>query len=344
MNTLNISNQDRILILAPHPDDECIGPGGILCLYPQLCDVFVLTDGAQGQGNSTLEKCRRIRRDEFQKEMECLGIKNYRLFDIPDGMLMRHPDCLDHFDLRSYTKFFVTGCKDNHADHTAAYLCLVHALESQNINNAEIYLYEVHNPLEQPTHYLDITGCIDKKVELIQKHASQLVTLPYDRYARISAEYRALQNRMNGRMIEVYSKTGTDAEADHQKISLENDLQKFKRFYGVLTKWMLSTAQRDVGDVLSDMGIRSCVIYGYAELGKILRSRLKGSGVKLAYILDKKINEDHDNVRFFYPGKEVPDTDIVIVTAIYYYDEIKRELEGYGYGNIISLEELVDKI
>lgn len=46
---LSVSNQDKIVIIAPHPDDECIGTGGLLALYPTLCDVIVLTDGRQGQ-------------------------------------------------------------------------------------------------------------------------------------------------------------------------------------------------------------------------------------------------------------------------------------------------------
>ena len=43
-----IDSEDKIAIIAPHPDDECIGVGGILSLYPELCDVFVLTDGRYG--------------------------------------------------------------------------------------------------------------------------------------------------------------------------------------------------------------------------------------------------------------------------------------------------------
>lgn len=44
LKLLEISEKDRILILAPHPDDECIGAGGILARYPDLCRVVVLTD------------------------------------------------------------------------------------------------------------------------------------------------------------------------------------------------------------------------------------------------------------------------------------------------------------
>ena len=46
---LSFSSKDRILIVAPHPDDEAIGCGGILALYGDQCDVLILTDGSKGK-------------------------------------------------------------------------------------------------------------------------------------------------------------------------------------------------------------------------------------------------------------------------------------------------------
>lgn len=44
-----IDKEDKILIVAPHPDDESIGCGGLLALYGKQCDVRLLTDGRRGK-------------------------------------------------------------------------------------------------------------------------------------------------------------------------------------------------------------------------------------------------------------------------------------------------------
>ena len=66
MNEINIKSNDKILIVAPHPDDECIGTGGILCKYHKQCTVIVLTDGALGNNSNCLSECKSVRQQEFK--------------------------------------------------------------------------------------------------------------------------------------------------------------------------------------------------------------------------------------------------------------------------------------
>ena len=47
-----IQSTDKILVVAPHPDDETIGLGGLLLLYGEQIDVLVLTDGSKGNHHS----------------------------------------------------------------------------------------------------------------------------------------------------------------------------------------------------------------------------------------------------------------------------------------------------
>ena len=314
MELLKIYPHDNILIIAPHPDDECIGPGGVLSEFPDQCSIV---------------------------EMKSIGVERYYWLGYPDGMLMNYLNCLDGFNLKQYTKIFVTGENDGHADHTAAYRCTIHALKKQNVKSCEVYQYEIHSSLQRPTHYLDITEYIHKKEELIRFHQSQLEIIPYDEYIRVESIYRAIQNRMPGKMIEVYKKIISFGSLVEENSLVENELQKFKVFYNVLVDWLMEADSEVVQNWCTNNQITEVIIYGYAELGKILEKQLIKCGVKVAYILDQKITQTCSEVFIYKPGNENIRDIPVIVTAIYYYDSIKNELEERGYTKIVSLQSIV---
>lgn len=342
MNKIDICNDEKILIVAPHPDDECIGVGGILCTYANQCEVIVLTDGALGQKNQKMGWCREQRKKEFIQEMRILGIDRYYMFQEPDGALMNDIHCLDGFDMKEYSKIFVTGCQDNHADHTAAYWCVRNAVNSQKLKDVEIYLYEVHNALSEPTHYLDISQCMEMKELLIRTHQTQIQMFAYDKLARATAMYRALQNKMEDSMIEVFSLVPRDDFQDVYSITLEKKYQKFKMFYKILTKWLFEYERDIIGTFLLHKNINSCVIYGYAELGKLFRKECEKHNTDIVYVIDQKVKKDPENeVPFFSLGQETKVDVPVIVTAIYDYENIKYNLKYRGYINIYSLADII---
>lgn len=344
MQVLDVKPEDKILIIAPHPDDECIGAGGVLVLYPKQCSVLVLTDGRQGQGDVLPEIEKKIRKAEFLNEMHFLGIEEYWMLDIEDGTLMQHINCLEHIDFSFYTKIFVTGIYDNHPDHTAACLSLYQALQKQRIEQKEIYFYEVHNPLQSATHMLDITEIVERKIDLIQFHSSQLHSLPYDKYAKSMAQYRALQNRLQEHYIEVYTCMYSSDNPYSSTVELEKRLQKSTLFYWVLIRWMeLKLKGYSVASILRTFGYNTIAVYGYAELGRLLCCELANTEIGVAYILDKKVIETEDGkLQIYKPQEGLLKVDAVVVTAIYYFSDIKEELSQLGFEHIISLRELLE--
>ena len=97
MECIRISEKENILIVAPHPDDECIGVGGILCKYAKNCTVLLLSMGEQGQGKMSIDNTRNIRKDEFTREMEKACVERYYFLNYSDGQLLFHIDMLDDF-------------------------------------------------------------------------------------------------------------------------------------------------------------------------------------------------------------------------------------------------------
>ena len=159
---MKISEQDRILIVAPHPDDDCIACGGLISLYPSQCDVMLVTDGYnENLGNMELSK---IRYAEFENAMKKAGVNHYWGLHIPEHQIKKQSQLFKQIDLTSYTQIFVPNRHEYHVDHISVYKVMKHLLHVQGAN-AKFWEYEVWTTLRFPNFYLDITSVLEKKKE-----------------------------------------------------------------------------------------------------------------------------------------------------------------------------------
>lgn len=202
MRILDITETDRILVVAPHPDDESIGCGGLLAKYSAQCEVWVLTDGRYG-GKEDEETVKKIRTIELSNAMKTLGIERFRKFDVFDLHLFEREDLLVNENLNVFTKIFVSYRFDEHADHEMAYKIVKRAL-TENNSNAELYEYEVWTPLQRATHFLDISDVIDTKDKAISCHETQIQDIDYCRMIRALTAYRAESIGIRGGYVEQY--------------------------------------------------------------------------------------------------------------------------------------------
>lgn len=346
MKALDITDDDRILIIAPHPDDECIGPGGVLQRYAKQCEVIVLTDGRQGQGDTAPEKEKQIRKQEFMNEMKQLNVGSFRMLDIEDGTLLAHTDCMAGICLKEYSKIFVTGISDEHPDHKAAFLCVKEAAkETASEEMPECYLYEVHTPLQSPTHFLDITNAMEEKCGMIRMHKSQLKELPYDVLAEQCACYRATLYRMPGKKIEVYEAVNLSEKAEPVISESEMLLQKERVNGWVLKRWVLRLLEGiRISDELWSRGITAIYVYGYGELGKLLIRELSDVGIKIEAVIDRRAGQFDSDKMLVIPLEKADSGLPVVVTAIYEYLDIEKGLKAAGFEKIYSLRSLLESM
>lgn len=124
------------LVLAPHPDDESLGCGGLIaeaCARGLAPVVVVLTDGAMSHPTSRSHpphKLRALRRAEAREAVAALGLGSERLhfLDIPDGRAPREgPDMeaaaarvADLARAHNAGTILASWEHDPHADHVAA--------------------------------------------------------------------------------------------------------------------------------------------------------------------------------------------------------------------------------
>lgn len=327
MIPIEITREDKILIVAPHPDDECIGGGGIIAIYSNQCDVILLTDGAHGQSGVVSEHIVKIREKEFEDEMQYARINNYKMFHLEDGTLFRNLEVFSTFDFSVYTKVFVTSESDKHPDHRAAFHAVKNALYKQNSKNMELYQMEVNAPIAQPTHYLDITNYIEKKKNLISFHKSQIKDRDYREMAEMLALYRGYQAGLNGRCIECFYDTDLEVSGNSDRYEKELSLQKYTSFYRIQNLWLYCrNKQYHIANYLSDMGYKNIAIYGYGDLGKRLREELEGTKVERIFVVDKRADKWNDST-IVMPDEMSEEIDLMIVTAFAKVMEIQKSIK-----------------
>lgn len=169
---IEFKEEDRIAVIAPHPDDECLGASAALILAPQKTDIFVLTDGSRGALERTPEEETLIRRAQFEAEMEYVKPHSYTWLGGEDTRMSWHRDIVSKIDFKPYTIVFLPWLKSFHPDHRYASAFCLNEILSQKSETA-CYFYEIKAPFYDPTHYIDITGIYEEKRKLIRFHEDQ---------------------------------------------------------------------------------------------------------------------------------------------------------------------------
>lgn len=174
--SLQINDSDRILVVAPHPDDESIGCGGFLSLYHECCDVLLVTDGYREEKKN--KEISKIRVQEFIEAMEYLGIDNRYFLHIQEQCIRENFKRFLEIDYSKYRYIFVPNRYEIHKDHADVYFAIKKTIKQKKCK-AEIIEYEVWTTLRFPNVKIDISSVLEKKKEVILKHKSQINDLDY---------------------------------------------------------------------------------------------------------------------------------------------------------------------
>ena len=174
---IQFTSDDSIAIIAPHPDDECIGNAGALIRIPSQVDIYVVSDGCYGNRLRSVTEEAKLRREWFEQEMSIVQPRNYYWMGIQDTKISENLDFASQIDFTRYTKVFLPWKESIHIDHRAAYEGCHNQIIAQSAVDTEYYMYEICAPFRNPRYFVDITDVIDKKRELIRCHEEMNVEL-----------------------------------------------------------------------------------------------------------------------------------------------------------------------
>jgi len=196
LRTETITKQ-RVLVMAPHSDDEVIGVGGCLALHQRAgSDVLVAIVTSDSTAAPGTTAARRM--IEAEAVADLLGFRATFL-EYPDGAVSRHEDRLAEDIARLLREHqpdvvFAPFPSDHHRDHQA-----VAAATSLGLDRAgygrEVWLYELWSTM-WPNVAVDITDVTEKKRTAIELYVSQVHDMPYADAALGLNRYRGLRARL----------------------------------------------------------------------------------------------------------------------------------------------------
>lgn len=199
---------ERVLVIAPHPDDETLGCGGTIALHFDTGDavcVLVVTDGGSSRaGGLSREEIRPLRRAEAKSAVSrLLNLDDagsfLQLLDLPEG---RWSPAQLEVPLRNLLESFrpslvyTTSCVDFHPQHLKVAESVANTLASLPGHTCRaIRIYELQVPLTPvlANVMVDVTAVSARKYAALREYRTQVGSF---RWVPRAARYlRALYRR-----------------------------------------------------------------------------------------------------------------------------------------------------
>lgn len=184
----------KILVFAPHNDDEVLGVGGTIARYIEEGHEVYVCEVTSGKDQKRLENIK----NEALAAHKVLGVTETIFLDLPVVGLADIPTkelnqaFLDIVKKVKPNIAYIPHKGDMHIDHTmVAEAAMVALRPVNNPQLKEIYAYETLSETEWnipspdnifvPNVWTNITNTIDKKLESMKCYKSQLYDFPHPR-------------------------------------------------------------------------------------------------------------------------------------------------------------------
>lgn len=119
-------------------------------------------------------------------------------------------------------------------------------------------------------------------------------------------------------------------------------IEKFEMYYNLLERWMtIHEEGRTIADILAARNFRTIALYGIGKIGKHVIAELADSEITILYGIDRSKPGIYNKIPIMGMGDPFPVVDVILVTAIYDFDEIEPILKAKTDCQVISLEEIL---
>jgi N-acetylglucosamine malate deacetylase 1 len=204
---------ERMLVIAPHPDDDVIGCGGTVALAADRgadVQVVVIFDGAAGdpEGRFEGEDYVALRQQEARRAGELLGVNRYHFWGLAEGHLPSEGQLEDGArrlaalveELRPQV-ILAPWEGDSHPDHESVAGAVRRMIEITRYSG-EVWGFEVWSPLPAE-HLVDVSTVWQYKLDALREHRTQLV------YDDLLQKTTTLATRLDAGLLEAFRRMET---------------------------------------------------------------------------------------------------------------------------------------
>lgn len=92
-----------------------------------------------------------------------------------------------------------------------------------------------------------------------------------------------------------------------------------------------------------DNGYKRIMIYGNGHIGKRLVQALADSDIEVAAVMDKAASAE-ENRTVIGTDSKIPDVDCIVITPIYFYDDILNMLQEKTNVPVVSMQTVIENV
>lgn len=120
---------------------------------------------------------------------------------------------------------------------------------------------------------------------------------------------------------------------------------KHLEMFLLMNRWFWNKRNgKKISDYLREKGYQSVIIYGMGYIGECLYSELKDDGVDVKYLVDNGKQTNRDGNKIYKLSEQMDGADVVIVTPIYYFEELEKKLSLKFKSTILSIADIIYRL
>lgn len=113
----------------------------------------------------------------------------------------------------------------------------------------------------------------------------------------------------------------------------------------LMNEWLIAKQEgKSITEYFEKNSYKSIAVYGLSYVGERVLDELKDSGIEVKYGIDKNADSIFSDIEVYHPEDELPEVDAIIVTPVFFFDEICNVLNKKVTCPIISMEEVLHEI